>query len=108
MNTLLVDRGVLPMHCSANANTKDGIGVNLFFGLSGTGKTTLSSDLLKYFIGDDEHGWYDNKVYNFEGSCYAKLINLDKEKEPLIWNAIHSKSTKSNTSVLENIIPNRS
>ena len=106
MNTLLVDRGVLPMHCSANANTKDGIGVNLFFGLSGTGKTTLSSDLLKYFIGDDEHGWYDNKVYNFEGGCYAKLINLDKDKEPLIWNAIHSKSTKSNTSVLENIITN--
>ena len=104
MNTLLVDRGVLPMHCSANSNTKDGIGVNLFFGLSGTGKTTLSSDLLKYFIGDDEHGWDCNKIFNFEGGCYAKLIDLDKDKEPLIWNAIHSKATKTNTSLLENII----
>jgi len=106
MNTLLVDRGVLPMHCSANSNTKIGVGVNLFFGLSGTGKTTLSSDLLKYFIGDDEHGWDGDKIFNFEGGCYAKLINLDKDKEPLIWNAIHSKSTKSNTSILENIITN--
>ena len=75
--------------------------------MSGTGKTTLSSDLLKYFIGDDEHGWDGNKIFNFEGGCtYFKLINLDKDKEPLIWNAIHSKSTKSNTSVLENIITN--
>ena len=106
MNTLLVDRGVLPMHCSANSNTKIGVGVNLFFGLSGTGKTTLSSDLLKYFIGDDEHGWDGDRIFNFEGGCYAKLINLDKDKEPLIWNAIHSKSTKSNTSILENIITN--
>jgi phosphoenolpyruvate carboxykinase (ATP) len=104
MNTLLIDRGVLPMHCSANANTKDGIGVNLFFGLSGTGKTTLSSDPLKFFIGDDEHGWDDNKIFNFEGGCYAKLIDLEEDKEPIIWKAIHTKSTKNNTSILENII----
>ena len=104
MNTLLVDRGVLPMHCSANSNTKDGRGVNLFFGLSGTGKTTLSTDPLKYFIGDDEHGWYDDYIYNFEGGCYAKLIDLDEYKEPVIWDAIHSKFTKTNTSLLENVI----
>lgn len=106
MNTLLVDRGVLPMHCSANSNTKDGRGVNLFFGLSGTGKTTLSSDPLKYFIGDDEHGWYNDYIYNFEGGCYAKLIDLDEYKEPIIWDAIHSKFTKTNTSLLENVIVN--
>ena len=106
MNTLLVDRGVLPMHCSANSNTKDGRGVNLFFGLSGTGKTTLSSDPLKYFIGDDEHGWYNDYIYNFEGGCYAKLIDLDEYREPVIWDAIHSKFTRSNTSLLENVIVN--
>ena len=85
MNTLLIDRGVLPMHCSANANTKVGRGVNLFFGLSGTGKTTLSSDVLKYFIGDDEHGWDGRNIFNFEGGCYAKLIDLEKEKEQNIF-----------------------
>ena len=106
MNTLLIDRGVLPMHCSANANTKDGKGVNLFFGLSGTGKTTLSSDPLKFFIGDDEHGWDGNNIFNFEGGCYAKLIDLEEEKEPIIWNAIHSRFTKQNTSLLENIVVN--
>jgi phosphoenolpyruvate carboxykinase (ATP) len=104
MNTLLIDRGVLPMHCSANANTKDGKGVNLFFGLSGTGKTTLSSDPLKFFIGDDEHGWDDNKIFNFEGGCYAKLIDLEEENEPIIWNAIHDKTNRKNTSLLENVI----
>ena len=104
MNTLLIDRGVLPMHCSANANTKDGKGVNLFFGLSGTGKTTLSSDPFKFFIGDDEHGWDDNKIFNFEGGCYAKLIDLEEENEPIIWNAIHDKTNRKNTSLLENVI----
>jgi phosphoenolpyruvate carboxykinase (ATP) len=106
MNTILIDRGVLPMHCSANANTKEGIGVNLFFGLSGTGKTTLSSDPLKFFIGDDEHGWDGNNIFNFEGGCYAKLIDLEEEKEPIIWKAIHSRFTKQNTSLLENIVVN--
>jgi len=104
MNTLLIDREVLPMHCSANANTKEGIGVNLFFGLSGTGKTTLSSDPFKFFIGDDEHGWDGRNIFNFEGGCYAKLIDLEREKEPIIWDAIHSNFTKINTSLLENII----
>lgn len=106
MNTIMVDKGVFPMHCSANANTKIGKGINLFFGLSGTGKTTLSSDLNKYFIGDDEHGWDGNKIFNFEGGCYAKLINLEKEKEPIIWDAMHSVFTKHNTTLLENVIVN--
>lgn len=104
MNTLLIDRGVLPMHCSANADDKNGIGVNLFFGLSGTGKTTLSSDLLKFFIGDDEHGWDGKQVFNFEGGCYAKLINLTQEKEPVIWDAMNNNKVRHNTSILENVI----
>lgn len=105
MNTLLVDRDVLPMHCSANSNTKKGFGVNIFFGLSGTGKTTLSSDPLKFFIGDDEHGWDGDNIFNFEGGCYAKLIDLDKDKEPIIWNAIHS-DNEVNSALLENVIVN--
>ena len=106
LNTILIDEGVLPMHCSANANTKKGKGVNLFFGLSGTGKTTLSSDPDKFFIGDDEHGWFDDEVFNFEGGCYAKLINLKQENEPIIWEALHSESrfTNVNTTLMENIV----
>ena len=98
MNYYLPLKGMASMHCSANTDM-NGENTALFFGLSGTGKTTLSTDPKRLLIGDDEHGWDDNGVFNFEGGCYAKVINLDKESEPDIYNAIKRDALLENVTV---------
>ncbi|MCI7096325.1 MAG: phosphoenolpyruvate carboxykinase (ATP) [Clostridiales bacterium] len=98
MNYYLPLKGIASMHCSANTD-KNGENTALFFGLSGTGKTTLSTDPKRLLIGDDEHGWDDNGVFNFEGGCYAKVIGLDKESEPDIYNAIKRNALLENVTV---------
>ncbi len=101
MNYYLPQQGIASMHCSANTD-KQGQNTAIFFGLSGTGKTTLSTDPKRLLIGDDEHGWDDNGVFNFEGGCYAKVIDLDKESEPDIYNAIRRNALLENVTVDEN------
>ena len=98
MNYYLPLKGIASMHCSANTDM-EGKNTSIFFGLSGTGKTTLSTDPKRLLIGDDEHGWDDNGVFNFEGGCYAKVINLDKDSEPDIYNAIRRDALLENVTV---------
>ena len=98
MNYYLPLKGIASMHCSANTDM-NGENTAIFFGLSGTGKTTLSTDPKRLLIGDDEHGWDDNGVFNFEGGCYAKVINLDKDAEPDIYNAIKRNALLENVTV---------
>ncbi len=98
MNYYLPLKGIASMHCSANTDM-NGENTAIFFGLSGTGKTTLSTDPKRLLIGDDEHGWDDNGVFNFEGGCYAKVINLDKESEPDIYNAIKRNALLENVTL---------
>ena len=100
MNYYLPLKGIASMHCSANTDM-DGKNTAIFFGLSGTGKTTLSTDPKRLLVGDDEHGWDDNGIFNFEGGCYAKVINLDKESEPDIYNAIKRNALLENVTLDE-------
>ncbi|MGV6811148.1 MAG: phosphoenolpyruvate carboxykinase [Brevirhabdus sp.] len=99
LNYLLPEKGIMPMHCSANHAKGDAADAAVFFGLSGTGKTTLSADHSRTLIGDDEHGWSDNGIFNFEGGCYAKTINLDPEAEPEIY-----ATTSKFSTIVENMV----
>ena len=98
LNFLLPGKDILPMHCSANVSKDNPADVAIFFGLSGTGKTTLSADPQRLLVGDDEHGWSDNGIYNFEGGCYAKVIRLSREAEPEIY-----ETTRKFGTILENV-----